>query len=284
MVAYGLAMDPEILKTYTGCESFCCRWHQHKLRQVAAYLEPGSIELRNIGRMIRIVPETADHVYGDYTPLEILYRPGSRPSLEAIAAHELVGAGSDLEQAKRLCEYVNREVYRPAPNHWESPGGYTYYGGREEEVIARRSKICNDLARVFCALCQIAGIPARMLYNLHVLAEAYVDGGWSVFDLNYGLYHHKPNGQLASAWDIQRDRSILENHPRYRSLSESYRNRYHKLNAVVNYFIWEERTDLEMITWKRHISELPDPREASEADTLPPCPVTGEGGREQLPR
>jgi hypothetical protein len=274
-------VDPEVLKAYTGYQNLCCPWHQHELRGVARFLEPGSLELRNISNMVRIVPETADYLYTEYTPLETQYEPGSRLSLEAIAEHETVGAQSDVEKAKLLCEYVNREVFRPAPNHWEYPGGVTYYGGRDEEIIARKSKICNDIARVFCALCQIVGIPARIVYNLHVVAEAFVDGGWSVFDLNYGLYHVRDDGRLASAWDIQRDRSILESHPRYHSLSDAYKKHYYKLNAVVNYFLWTQHTDLEMKAWKRSIGDLSKsrPDEAGKATELPPCPVTGEGNR-----
>ncbi len=87
-----------------------------------------------------------------------------------------------------------------------------FHGGIEEEVIKKGSSMCNEQSRVFCCLCQVAGIPARYVGHHvggHGVSEAFVEGAWAYFD-NRGKYFLKPDGSLASTWEIWNDLSLID--------------------------------------------------------------------------
>ncbi|MGH2586405.1 MAG: transglutaminase domain-containing protein, partial [Dehalococcoidia bacterium] len=93
-------------------------------------------------------------------------------------------------------------------------------GGTEEEIIERGSDWCTDLARVACVLCQVAGIPARLVYladtrrayGAHAIIEAYRGAAWGALDPTTGVVYRHPDGRPASTWDLQRDRRLLASH------------------------------------------------------------------------
>ena len=87
----------------------------------------------------------------------------------------------------------NIEAQFPSPEHSALGGYYAspdefMWGGSEEFVIAKGSDWCAELARVFCALCEMKGVPARIVFALdgsdhgHVLAECYDGGEWMLVD------------------------------------------------------------------------------------------------------
>lgn len=54
-------------------------------------------------------------------------------------------------------------------------------------MIANGSDWCGEVARVFCGLAPVAGIPSRIVYTNsrddgHVIAECSVDGAWVLID------------------------------------------------------------------------------------------------------
>jgi hypothetical protein len=51
---------------------------------------PGSADRVLLERMVRLCSETADYLYRDHTPLDIRYRPGSRPQLDALVDRMLL--------------------------------------------------------------------------------------------------------------------------------------------------------------------------------------------------
>lgn len=70
-------------------------------------------------------------------------------------------------------------------------------------VIRAGSAYCHGMALAFVALCQRAGLPARMnaLYNIglmqsHNMAEVWIDGVWQLFDPTYGVYFSGPGNDL----------------------------------------------------------------------------------------
>ena len=75
----------------------------------------------------------------------------------------------------------------------------------DETLFASGSLWCNEQARVYIRLCQIAGIPARMIYLFysdgnsgHVVAEFFADGHWCMADSTWICVFPDDNGRLLS--------------------------------------------------------------------------------------
>ena len=72
------------------------------------------------------------------------------------------------------------------------------YGGTEEELIAKGEWLCEGLSRLYVPLCEVAGIPGRILYHViggHVTAEVFV-GAWAYVDPRMGVYFRKARRRL----------------------------------------------------------------------------------------
>lgn len=126
-----------------------------------------------------------------------------------------------IGKAVALMDWV-RDLNR----HFPKLGPVPFHGGTEEEVCKKGSMMCNEQARVLGILAQIAGLPSRYVGHMapiwtydapkggtgtgHGVCEIYVDGRWAYFDIR-GQYFVKPGGELASAWDLIRDPSLVEN-------------------------------------------------------------------------
>jgi transglutaminase-like putative cysteine protease len=161
--------------------------------------------------MVRLVPETAEYLYGDFTPRTVEYRPGSRPELERRVAEATAGAVAPEERVKGIAEYCLgiREKFEAV-----DPDGAgledMVFGGTEEEIIERGTDWCADLGRVACALCQVAGIPARIVnlvelgaaYGGHVIIEAWRDGAWGAVDPLHEIVYTHPDGRPVAVREL----------------------------------------------------------------------------------
>ncbi|HUW56287.1 MAG TPA: transglutaminase-like domain-containing protein [Planctomycetota bacterium] len=197
----------------------------------------------------RLCEATADYLYSEHTPLEIGYERGTRPELEKHVETILKGVVGEREKVIAILRFV-RDL------HWFRPDAATkgvadlFHGGTEEEVIKKGSNMCNEQSRVFCVLCQVAGIPARYVGHSvggHGVSEARVEGGWAYFD-NRGKYFVKDDGTLASAWDLIQDPGLIDRQtPEVQAdIREGYdyegTRRYFspvEITCVTNYFVWE---------------------------------------------
>ncbi len=141
----------------------------------------GSVDRVLVERMVRVCAETADHLYGGFTPTVAVYEQGSRPELERAAAQATGGTSDTEEQVSGIARFC-RDQGRDAEQDLDA----MRVGGTEEEIIARGSDWCTDVARVACALCQVVGIPARLVcladtgtaYSGHVIVEAFRGNAW----------------------------------------------------------------------------------------------------------
>jgi transglutaminase-like putative cysteine protease len=118
----------------------------------------GSVDRVLLDRMIRLCPETAFYLYRHHTPLDLKYRPGSRPQLDALVgqlSEERASAEDRLEGLVEFCASLGKD----ASDDLDA----IRLGGTEEEIIDRGSDWCTDVARVACVLCQVAGLPARLV-------------------------------------------------------------------------------------------------------------------------
>lgn len=171
---------------------------------------------------IRLAPETAEYLYGECTPLKIKYYNGSRPRMEKIVMELLQGAfESPRDRMMVLLEWTAKTVKHAKYISGEAP---VNRGGTEEELLDSGWGWCNEKARIFVTLAQIAGFPARMcsVYHEdgihgHMTAEVFIEGQWSFVDPTSATVIPKSDGSLASAKDLSWTADIRQR------INEAYR-------------------------------------------------------------
>jgi hypothetical protein len=150
---------------------------------------------------------TAGPLYNSYTPLRVpLYSKGMFPRCEKLVQEYTAGLTSDREKALTL-------LTNAMPAHCLHPtvpplGGPCPPNRNldEDGLLASGTAWCNEQARVFTRLCQIAGIPARLVFLFyadgksgHVVSEFYADGRWSMADSSWSCVFPARDGHLMSA-------------------------------------------------------------------------------------
>jgi transglutaminase-like putative cysteine protease len=186
----------------------------------------------------------------DIARLRLDELPGRRPLLAALI--ERLGlTGSWHERLGRLARFTaDIERIFPSPEHSAARGFYPtlddfWWGGTEEQVIAKGSDWCHEVARVYCALAQVAGVPARIVYTLgredgHAIAECFVEGAWVLVDpLAPHVYRREDGGPLGvvemACADAEQRRSLTGEgrHGTY------VRARFFEFTAVAEYYLIE---------------------------------------------
>ena len=148
-------------------------------------------------------PATAEYLYTDYTPLTVPYKPGTLPAFETAAARFTAGCATDTAKALALLTRAMPDLFR----HPGMPprGGDGVRADRnldDEALLASGIGWCNEQARVFIRLCQVSGIPARMIHLFgqnHTVAEFYADGRWVMADSTSLFVAPGEDGALLSA-------------------------------------------------------------------------------------
>ncbi|MDF2627607.1 MAG: hypothetical protein K0R39_1438 [Symbiobacteriaceae bacterium] len=185
---------------------------------------PGSVDRVLLDEMVLLCADTEAYLYGTFTPLEILYRRGSREALEAYVRQAVAGCKSAEEQVAAIATFTAGLSERA-----EDDLDAMLLGGTEEEIIRRGSDWCTDLARVGCALSQVAGFPARIAvladteaaYSGHVITEVYQNGLWGAVDHTNGIVYADANGHPLSAAAVRKT-----GNPQFRTV------------ALANYAVW----------------------------------------------
>jgi hypothetical protein len=176
-------------------------------------------------------PETAGYLYGEYTPKQIEYRKGTLPKYERVVAEYTAGVMGDREKAVALLtKALPRLVVHPAM----PPLGPVCQTNRDlldEPLLDSGKGYCNEQARVFVRLCQVAGIPARMIFLFyadrtsgHVVAEFLADGRWCMADNSWFCVFPDVNGRLMSAAECHGNGKALA--------GEAYFTRFRELLAL----------------------------------------------------
>ena len=101
--------------------------------------------------MIRLCSETADYLYVEYTPTRSFYKKGARPELEEYVERAILDNYSEEERIEAIARFTS-SLQKKASSDLD----LMRFGGTEEEIIVRGSDWCTDVARVGCALCQVA--------------------------------------------------------------------------------------------------------------------------------
>lgn len=193
---------PEPMKPYVGKQSLPAPWAQGPDLGDAAV----GTDLWLANNFMVHRKETARYLYSDYTPLKVDYKKGTFPVLEQIVAKYTAGVKSDKDKAVILLTKAMPVLMRhPAVPPYGKPVPVDR-NFNEEELVKSGGAWCNEQARVFIRLCQIAGIPARMIHlfysdnkNGHTIAEFYADGRWSMADSSYFCVFPGKDGRLMSA-------------------------------------------------------------------------------------
>ncbi len=202
---------------------------------------PGSVDRVLVERMVRLCPETAAYLYGGYTPTRVRYQKGSRPELERIVEEAVAGCGSDEERIVGIARFCS-DLGKLASDDLDT----MRVGGTEEEIIRRGSGWCTDVARVGCALCQVAGLPARSViladrdqaYSGHVIIEVFRGGIWGAVDPTTAVIYRSPEGKPICTWDLMSQPWLIELH--WRGASTPYtRVGQFRSAAISNYFVWD---------------------------------------------
>jgi hypothetical protein len=197
---------------------------------------PGSVDRVLLDAMVRLCPETADYLYQAFTPIEARYRAESRAALEVAVHGATAFRGAEEETVEAIARFCAGLSERTSEAGLEE----MIFGGLEEEIIVRGSDWCTDVARVACVMCQVAGIPARLVilaeassaYSGHEIIEAYREGIWGAVDPLRGLAYRSAEGRPVSTWDLMLAPALMEQHGR-RPLG---------MAAIVNYSV-EDREE-----------------------------------------
>ncbi len=95
---------------------------------------------------------------------------------------------------------------------------YHYWPAREDAEIHDPVKFlnvygygfCDDAARNFAALCETAGLTARVWgLNGHVVAESFYDDAWHMFDPDMECYFRGPGGRVLGVEELGKDPSAI---------------------------------------------------------------------------
>jgi len=149
--------------------------------------------------------ETRRYLYGDYTPLKISYKAGTFPAIERLAQTYTKDAKGDREKALALLKAMGAQMRHPSVPPL-GPLCPTDRNMEDESLLKTATGWCNEQARIYVRLCQVSGIPARMIFLFysdrksgHVIAEFYADGRWSMVDTSWLCAFPAADGHLMSA-------------------------------------------------------------------------------------
>ncbi|MBD2865718.1 transglutaminase domain-containing protein [Paenibacillus oceani] len=192
------------LEPYTGLKAagmlqdeaqrtaYVCNWEQLKRNY------GDNVDFQLLHKQVMLRRETVDFLYQQFTPTQTCFQVGTRPYLEQIVSEITDGCGSDGQKAFALMRFT-RSLYQ------KNAGLQLFYGGTEEELIKKGEQLCECLGRLYVALCEIAGIPGRILMHViggHIVAEVYIEGKWAYMDPRIGFHCRWPDGSLTTAWEI----------------------------------------------------------------------------------
>lgn len=179
---------------YQGIGQFGAAYQRMYEQDVHA---PGSVDRILLERMVRLCAATVEYLYTGFTALNSWYHEGDRPVLEQYVRQITDSRQPIRAQVEAITSFCAGLGDRGARGLEEMS-----FGGTEEEIIARGSSWCTDVARVGCALFQVSGLPSRLVfaadtgtaYSGHSLTEVWYGGRWGAVDPTYGVMLLEKNG------------------------------------------------------------------------------------------
>ena len=177
----------------------------------------GSVDFIIHDEQVALTPETEAYFYSADAVKLPEYRQGSRPFLERVVRETTEGCRTDRAKAMAFVRLIGDTDANPY-RHRGRPEWQPFLGGDEEAVLRKAWRMCNEITRVLCFLCQIARIPARTAFLFtdpftrvdgHATTEIFFDGKWNFVEQNLGLLFTMPDGYFASVVELRDDPSIV---------------------------------------------------------------------------
>jgi hypothetical protein len=192
---------PPSIRPYCGRNGLPSPWND---RKYAMAMTVRGVDRYHANHFVVYRPETARFLYTDYTPLEVHYRPGLLPSYEKLAAEVTSPDQTPREKAVSLlirgASRIRHSIMPPC-----GPNVRPDRNCDDESLLQSGLGPCNEQARVFVRLCQVCGIPARLIQLFysdttgHCVAEFHAEGGWCMADASWFCVVPAANGRLLSA-------------------------------------------------------------------------------------
>jgi hypothetical protein len=151
--------------------------------------------------------------YTSFTPPRTYYKRGSHPKLEAYLKDLL---DSQLDDMAKL-EAIHEIRCRVMPGHCikSKKGIPDDRGAYAEELMESGVGACNETARAMVSLCQVAGLPGRVVFasapkDAHVICEILVNGKWVLVDPSQEYIFRRKDGTPVSILDFKYDADCWE--------------------------------------------------------------------------
>ena len=183
------------------------------------------IDLEQALNYIDLDQVSIDFIYNHYTASRLTYLPGSRPKLEKVVSRITVSCSDEMAIVESIARFIADEMLWAG--YYRKRTGKRLPSDRnatEEDMLDCGYGWCNEQARMFCALTQVAGIPSRLIFASnesgqygHVVAEALLPVGWITVDQSIAFCFSK-NGQPTRAcdiWHLPENRTYFE--PQYKN-------------------------------------------------------------------
>lgn len=229
---------PEVLRPYTGPHVFGPAYGRMYENDSHA---PGSVDRVLLERMIRICAATIPFLYPARAPSLPAYRRGSRPVLEAAAAEATGDTATDEEKTSAIARFTASLAQKVAAVGLDD----MLFGGTEEQILARGSDWCTDVARLGCVLYQVLGFPCRIVflanlkqaYSGHAIVEVHWGSGWGAVDTSTGVVYRSDLRGPVSVRELMEHPVLVERH---QSPQAAYTTAAQfSAAAIANYGVWE---------------------------------------------
>ena len=168
-----------------------------------------NVEFELLAYMTLLCNKTKEYLYKK--PGKTAYVKGSRPSLDRLVETVCKNAHTEREKVLALFAFV-RDL------HLKSGRSDYFYGGTEEEQIKKGEFLCERVSRLMVALCEVSGIPARIVFHLssgHVITEIYLEENWAYFDPRFGVFFVDENDKFLSVLDIRENPEVIYQQPQW---------------------------------------------------------------------
>lgn len=225
------------LHKYRGINQY---GHAYKIMLQNDSHTPSSVDRILFNNMIRLCMITATTLYTKYTDTRSNYKRGSRPKLELVVKKATKHCALDEEKINAISMFTSSLTKNVSDDIDK-----TKVSGTEEEIIASGSDWCIDLARVGCALFQVAGFPSRLVYLFntekaysgHAITEVHRDNSWGAVDPTTNVVYRLPSGKPATTLELMNDSSLVVSHNRGKSTPYTIPEQF-LAAGISNYYVW----------------------------------------------